>query len=157
MSLLKTILALVFVFQAFASDVEHLNRPDVPTVQGIQRFAYIGSTVISSWGYDQATGTLELEFKDSGAVYQYFNVPGEVIDTARNMEMKPQNGSFGQYFHAEIRPVFFYKRVDVQPVIVQAPVEQAAPTAPVRRWGVVGRRMTFANPNGEPVYGWIEE
>jgi hypothetical protein len=37
--------------------------------------AEINSTSIKSLGYEPETGVLEIEFKDSGEVYRYFDVP----------------------------------------------------------------------------------
>ena len=35
----------------------------------------LNSTSIASLGYEVETGVLEIEFKDSGEVYRYFDVP----------------------------------------------------------------------------------
>jgi hypothetical protein len=35
----------------------------------------VDSTSIATMGYDPASGVLEIEFKESGEVYRYFEVP----------------------------------------------------------------------------------
>ncbi len=56
----------------------------------------VQSSMIISIGYDPETSTLELEF-NSGAVWQYYDVPESVFHDMRN------SGSLGKYFHANIR------------------------------------------------------
>lgn len=57
---------------------------------------YVESGLATSVGYDPATSTLEIEFKSTGAVWQYYDVPESVFN-----EM--MNGSIGKYFHANIK------------------------------------------------------
>ncbi len=57
---------------------------------------YVESTLATSVGYDPATSTLEMEFKSTGAVWQYYDVPESVYN-----EM--MSGSIGKYFLANIK------------------------------------------------------
>ncbi len=57
---------------------------------------YVDSTLATSVGYDPNTSTLEIEFKSTGAVWQYYDVPENVFN-----EM--MNGSIGKYFHSNIK------------------------------------------------------
>ena len=57
---------------------------------------YVDSTLATSVGYDPSTSILEIEFKSTGAVWQYYDVPESVFN-----EM--MNGSIGKYFHANIK------------------------------------------------------
>jgi len=56
----------------------------------------VDSTLATSVGYDPNNSTLEIEFKSTGAVWQYYDVPESVFN-----EM--MNGSIGKYFHASIK------------------------------------------------------
>ena len=56
----------------------------------------VDSTLATSVGYDTSTSTLEIEFKSTGAVWQYYDVPESIFN-----EM--MNGSIGRYFHANIK------------------------------------------------------
>ena len=48
----------------------------------------VESSLAISVGYDPATSTLEIEFKTSGAVWQYYDVPESVfIAVAKNVMM----------------------------------------------------------------------
>jgi len=64
----------------------------------------VSSSNIMSAGYDAASETLEVEFKD-GAVYQYFNVSGAMYDSFM------QASSKGQYFNTYIRNSLPFSRV----------------------------------------------
>lgn len=55
------------------------------------------SSMINSIGYDQSTGTLEIEFKSSGAVWQYYDFPEHLWNEFENAE------SHGKYFNANIK------------------------------------------------------
>jgi hypothetical protein len=50
----------------------------------------VSSSAISSVGYDERSAVLEVEF-ESGAVYDYFNVPKKVY---RDLLKAPSKGSF---------------------------------------------------------------
>lgn len=63
----------------------------------------VASTNIVSVGYDEASETLEIEFK-SGAVYQYYNVPQVIYEGLRGAP------SAGQFFAYEIRDRYAYSR-----------------------------------------------
>jgi hypothetical protein len=56
----------------------------------------VQSSNLRSIGYDSNTSTLEIEF-NSGAVWQYFDVPESVYYDMRNSD------SLGRYFNANIR------------------------------------------------------
>jgi hypothetical protein len=58
---------------------------------------YVQSSMINSFGYDSTISTLEVEFKSSGAVWQYFDVPESVY-----YEMKSAS-SCGKFFHSSIK------------------------------------------------------
>jgi hypothetical protein len=54
-----------------------------------------------SVGYQPRSGILEIEF-DSGAVYQYLEVPARIYEQLLRAESK------GRYFNSEIREVYQY-------------------------------------------------
>lgn len=56
----------------------------------------VQSSMIASLGYDANTSTLEVEF-NSGAVWQYYEVPENVYYDMKN------SGSLGKFFHANIK------------------------------------------------------
>ncbi len=60
----------------------------------------VSSSNIAEVGYEPDTETLEIMFKKSGLVYQYYNVPAFMHE--RLMEAP----SIGSYFNAEIRGHF---------------------------------------------------
>ena len=64
----------------------------------------VTSSNLASIGYDEKSGTLEVEFH-SGSVYQYFDVPARV-----HRELMAA-GSHGQYFSTSIRTKFRYAKV----------------------------------------------
>lgn len=57
---------------------------------------YVNSSMITSFGFDSSSSTLEVEFKN-GAVWQYFDVPESVY-----YEMKSAS-SCGKFWHANIK------------------------------------------------------
>ncbi len=65
---------------------------------------HLNSSNVVSAGYDDATSTLEIEFKNGG-VYQYFGVPSAIYE-----DFKHAN-SHGGFFREQIRGVFRYARV----------------------------------------------
>jgi KTSC domain len=65
----------------------------------------VSSSNLAAVGYDPATKTLEVEFKGSGAVYQYAGVPQDIYDSFIKAE------SVGRYFQTYIRPCYEYKRL----------------------------------------------
>jgi len=67
---------------------------------------YVESAMISSYGYDPDTSTLEVEFKKNGVVWQYFDVPESVY-----WEMKSARSS-GQFFNANIKNTYTGSRVN---------------------------------------------
>ena len=64
----------------------------------------VDSSMAESVGYDPITRTLEIEFKKTGAVWQYYKVPAKVY---REM----LQGSIGQYFGDYIKGVYEEARV----------------------------------------------
>ena len=63
----------------------------------------VESSNIASVGYDGSI--LEIEF-NSGAIYQYENVPIRVYDVMMKAD------SVGKYFNAHIKSKYNYRRVD---------------------------------------------
>lgn len=63
----------------------------------------VESSNIASVGYKD--GTLSIEF-NSGAIYQYENVPIRVYDVMMKAD------SVGKYFNAHIKSKYNYRRVD---------------------------------------------
>ena len=65
----------------------------------------VNSSMIASIGYDPSNGTLEVEFKKGGVVWQYYDVPEHVWHELQSAS------SQGQYFLANIRDRFRGSRV----------------------------------------------
>ena len=68
----------------------------------MEREAVASSTILSI-GYDEASQTLEIEFKSG--VYQYYNVPATIH------QQLMQAGSKGQFLDIYIKNQFPYSRV----------------------------------------------
>ena len=64
----------------------------------------VSSSNIISVGYDTGTQTMEVEF-NSGAVYQYFDIPQGIYDAFMAA------GSKGEFFAAQIKGNYRYARV----------------------------------------------
>ena len=64
----------------------------------------VESTTLKSMGYEGESQILEIEFQ-SGAVYQYLDVPEAVYEGLRRA------GSKGRYFNDEIRDDYAFVRV----------------------------------------------
>lgn len=64
----------------------------------------VTSSNLASIGYDEDTNTLEIEFQ-SGAVYQYFDVPFAVYDGLMEAD------SHGKYLAQRIKGQYRYVRV----------------------------------------------
>jgi hypothetical protein len=64
----------------------------------------VDSTTVKSVGYESKRQVLEIEFQ-SGAVYQYLNVPKAVHEGLWRAESK------GRYFNDEIRGAYEFVRV----------------------------------------------
>ena len=56
----------------------------------------VQSSMIASFGYEADNSTLEVEF-NSGAVWQYYDVPESVYYDMKNSD------SLGKFFHANIK------------------------------------------------------
>ncbi|MFH1940847.1 MAG: KTSC domain-containing protein [bacterium] len=65
----------------------------------------VDSSMISGIGYDQASGTVEVEFRSSGQVWQYYDVPEITYNEVRSA------GSLGTAFNAMIKKNFKEARV----------------------------------------------
>jgi hypothetical protein len=64
----------------------------------------VESTTVRSVGYQRRSRILEIEFQ-SGAVYQYVDVPARVYEQFWEAESK------GKYFNDEIREAYGFVRV----------------------------------------------
>lgn len=64
----------------------------------------VQSKAIRSAGFDEASGTVEVEFVD-GAIYQYFDVPLSEFSTMMG------ESSVGTYFSANIKNAYRYARI----------------------------------------------
>lgn len=67
----------------------------------------VSSSNIASIGYDEASGTLEIQF-NNGTTYQYFDVPERL---AREFIDSPPGGSHGKYLNDNIKGNYRYSRV----------------------------------------------
>ncbi len=65
----------------------------------------VTSSNVASVGYDSSTMTLEVEFLDSGSIYQYFDVPETV-----HQEMMAAS-SIGGYLNSNIKNVYRYAKI----------------------------------------------
>ena len=65
----------------------------------------VDSSMITSIGYDQSSGTVEVEFRSSGQVWQYYDVPESTYNDVRAA------GSLGKAFNAMIKNQFREARV----------------------------------------------
>ena len=65
----------------------------------------VDSSMIATIGYDQSSGTVEVEFRSSGQVWQYYDVPEFTYNEVRAA------GSLGNAFNAMIKKHFSEARV----------------------------------------------
>ena len=65
----------------------------------------INSEMILAAGYDVSTGTLEIEFRKGGAIWQYLDVPENMWHEFLSAE------SQGKYWHANVKNRFREVRV----------------------------------------------
>jgi len=65
----------------------------------------VDSSMIASIGYDQTSGTVEVEFRPNGQVWQYYDVPEITYNEVRS------GGSLGKAFNALIKKHFREARV----------------------------------------------
>ena len=65
---------------------------------------YVESSMITSIGYDATTSTLEIEFKSSGAIWQYYGFP-------ENLYYECKANSIGKFFHSHIKGQYAESRV----------------------------------------------
>lgn len=64
----------------------------------------VGSSNISSIGYDPDTETLEIEFLN-GSIYQYYDLPEHIYDELMSA------GSHGGYLASNIKGTYSYRQV----------------------------------------------
>lgn len=65
----------------------------------------VSSSMISSLGHDGSASILEVEFKNGGAVWQYFDVPESTYYELRSAS------SIGKYFLANIKGQYSESRI----------------------------------------------
>lgn len=65
----------------------------------------VDSSMISSIGYEESSGTVEVEFRSSGQIWQYYDVPESTYYELRAA------GSLGKAFNAMIKRQFREARV----------------------------------------------
>jgi len=65
---------------------------------------YVSSSNLRSVGYDEWTGTLEVEFRNGG-VYQLYDVPASLYHGLMDA------GSKGSFYHDNLRSRYDYRRV----------------------------------------------
>jgi hypothetical protein len=63
----------------------------------------VTSSLIRSVGYDLASSILEVEFADSGRVYEYFDVPLSVYEELISAE------SIGSYFNEYVKDLYAFQ------------------------------------------------
>lgn len=85
---------------ASPKSVAELKTPEGTPMQRVP----VSSSHIVSIGYEVATSTLEIEFKD-GRIYQYFDVPEHIHDGLMGA------ASHGEYLSANIKGVYRYARL----------------------------------------------
>ena len=64
----------------------------------------VDSSMATSIGYDSENSTLEIEFKKTGEVWQYYDVPESVYQELIS-------GSIGKYFQANSKKQYWQNRV----------------------------------------------
>jgi hypothetical protein len=65
----------------------------------------VDSTSLASVGYDPSRAILEVQFRDSGDVYAYLDVPEATYRALLAAE------SLGRYFNREVRGRYEFRRV----------------------------------------------
>ena len=65
----------------------------------------VDSSMISSIGYEQSSGTVEVEFRRNGQIWQYYDVPEFTYNELRAAD------SLGKAFNAMIKGQFGEARV----------------------------------------------
>jgi hypothetical protein len=69
----------------------------------------VESSNLASVGYDSNSEILEVEFRKSGDVYRYFNVPD--IEHERLIGAHGLGSTIGKYFSANIKNAFAYEKL----------------------------------------------
>jgi hypothetical protein len=65
----------------------------------------VESSLVRSVGYDLPSSVLEVEFADSGRVYEYLDVPLSVYSRLMAAE------SLGAYFNEHVRDMYPYREI----------------------------------------------
>lgn len=66
----------------------------------------VESSALSRVGYDKREHVLVAEFKDSGAIYAYYDVPESVYNALLDAD------SIGSYFYYNVRTSYAYERLN---------------------------------------------
>ncbi|MBU2492663.1 MAG: KTSC domain-containing protein [Bacteroidetes bacterium] len=66
---------------------------------------YVDSSMIATVGYDSNIAILEVEFKNGGAVWQYYDVPENIYYELMSAS------SVGKYFYGNIKGQYSENRV----------------------------------------------
>jgi len=66
----------------------------------------VDSSALSRVGYDKREHVLVAEFKDSGAIYAYYDVPESVYNALLDAD------SIGNYFYYNVRTSYTYERLN---------------------------------------------
>ncbi|MFA7419459.1 MAG: KTSC domain-containing protein [Melioribacteraceae bacterium] len=66
---------------------------------------YVDSSMVASVGYESNTATLEIEFKNGGAIWQYYDVPES------NYYELISASSIGKYFLNNIKGQYSENRI----------------------------------------------
>lgn len=90
---------IAFKATATATPIPNLDPADIPL------FA-VESSALSRVGYSSANRVLVAEFKDSGAIYAYYDVPQSVYNSLISAE------SIGNYFYYNVRTSYDYERIN---------------------------------------------
>ena len=66
----------------------------------------VDSSAISELGYSKKANTLYIRFKESGVLYEYYDVPESEYKNLKNAD------SIGKYFNSDIKGTYDYSRRD---------------------------------------------
>jgi KTSC domain len=64
----------------------------------------VKSTSVASVGYNELSGTLEIEYRN-GSLYRYYDVPEQVYTDLMAAS------SLGRFINKKIKPYFTYKKI----------------------------------------------
>lgn len=103
---MKRILAALVLALAILSGCEQSTQASTPTpTPYVAVWKSVDSTALSRVKYDKTDNTLTVEFKDSGSVYVYYDVPESVYNSLLAAD------SIGSYFYYNVRDTYTYKRL----------------------------------------------